>query len=300
MLCLTYSPYMPFAMVALVKKFSLWWLFMVIRSDDRQALSCSLAEVAGMGRLEFNNALLTNCDSLLYRLRDRILNSDCRVYVLLHHICRRLESADGNFSSLNLRRLLTTENAMSSFLRNHEIVFKIIDESIVPFVNGKRIDLTHTLTPYEANIKFRLLGVNGVVDTCVNGYALGDSVQNNNEFSYYSECPELIFMLDQIFPSIGLFHDYQEQSSVYLISYPVNVVDVILDDLEQACCRDKVEELVRCYLKRLLDGFGRDEMINADLGNVILRVGDDVDLSGKGCIVRKLNKGRLELLQDIL
>ena len=107
-------------------------------------------------------------------------------------------------------------------------------------------------------------------------------------------------MLDKIFPSIGLFHDYQEQSSVYFISYPVNVVDVILDDLEQACCRDKVEELVRCYLKRLLDGFGRDEMINADLGNVILRVDDDVDLSGKGCIVRKLNEGRLELLQDIL
>lgn len=300
MLCLTYSPHMLFDMVALVKKFSLWWLFMVIRSDDRQALSCSLAEVAGMGRLEFNNALLTNCDSLLYRLRDRILNSDCRVYVLLHHICRRLESGDGNFSSLNLRRLLTTENAMSSFLRNHEIVFKIIDESITPFVNGKRIDLTRALTPYEANIKFRLLGVNGVVDTCVNGYALGDSVQNNNEFSYYSGCPELIFMLDKIFPSIGLFHDYQEQSSVYFISYPVNVVDVILDDLEQACCRDKVEELVRCYLKRLLDGFGRDEMINADLGNVILRVDDDVDLSGKGCIVRKLNEGRLELLQDIL
>lgn len=273
---------------------------MIIRSDDRQALSHSLSEVAGMGRLEFNKALLTNCDSLLYGLRDRILNSDCRVYVLLHHICRRLESGDGNYSSLNLRRLLTTENAMSTFLRNHEIVFKIIDEFIVPFVNSKRIDLTYCQTPFEANLKYRLLGVNGVVDTCVNGYALGDSVQNNDEFSYYSECPELIRMLNNVFPSMGLLRDYQEQSSVYLISYPVDVVDVIVDDLGQVRLSDKVEELVRCYLKRLLDGFGKDEMINADLGNVILRVGDDVDLSGKGCIVRKLEEGRLELLQDIL
>lgn len=272
---------------------------MIIRSDNRQALSRSLAEIAGMGKLQFNNALLSNCDSLLVRLRDRILSSDCHVYVLIHHICRRLESSDGNYSSLNLRRLLTTENAMSTFLRNHEIVFKIIDESIVPIVNGKRIDLMHPCTPFEANLKCRLLGVNGIMDTCVNGYALGDSVQNNNEFSYYSECPELIRMLDCRLPSIGLFDDYQEQSNVYLISYPVDVVDVILDDLGQVRLSDKVEELVRCYLKRLLDGFGKDEMIKADLGNVILRVGDDVDLGSKGCIVRKLEEGRLELLQDI-
>lgn len=272
---------------------------MIIRSDDRYALSHSLAEVAGMGRFEFNNAILTNCDSLLYRLRDRILNSDCHVYVLIHHICRRLESGDRDYSSLNLRRLLTTENAMSMFLRNHEIVFKIIDESIVPFVNDKMIDLAHPCTSFEANLMYRLLGVNGVVDTCVNGYALGDSVQNNNEFPHYSECPELIRMLDYRLPSIGLLDDYQEQSNVYLISYAVDVVDVILDDLGQARLNDKVEELVRCYLKRLLDGFGKDEMIKADLGNVILRVGDDVDLGSKGCIVRKLEEGRLELLQDI-
>lgn len=272
---------------------------MIIRSDDRHALSHSLAEVAGMGRLEFNNALLTNCDSILYRLRDRILNSDCRVYVLLHHICRRLESGDGYYSSLNLRQLLTTENAMSTFLRNHEIIFKNIDGSIVPFVNGKRIELAHCQTPFEANLNYRLLGTNGVMDTCVNGYALGDSIQNNDEFSYYSECPELIRMLNNVFPSMGLLRDYQEQSSVYLISYPVDVVDVIVDDLGQVRLSDKVEELVRCYLKRLLDGFGKDEMINADLGNLILRAGDDVDFSGKGCVVRKFENGRPELLRDI-
>ncbi len=107
-------------------------------------------------------------------------------------------------------------------------------------------------------------------------------------------------MLDHILPSKGLLLDYQEQSSVYLISYPVDIADVILDDSGQVCHGDKVEELVCCYLKRLLDGFGKDEMINADLGNVILRVGDDVDLSGKGCVVRKFENGRLELLQDIV
>ena len=162
---------------------------MIIRSDDRQALSRSLAEIAGMGRLQFNNALSSNCDSLLVRLRDGILSSDCCVYVLIHHICRRLDLDEGNFASFNLRRLLTTENAMSTFLQDHEIVFKIIDSAIVPFVYGKRFDLTSCHTPSEANLKYRLLGVNGIVDTCINGYALGDSVQNNNEFPYYSDCP---------------------------------------------------------------------------------------------------------------
>lgn len=107
-------------------------------------------------------------------------------------------------------------------------------------------------------------------------------------------------MLDCILPSIGLLHDYQELSSAYLISCPVDIADVILDDFGQVCYGDKVEELVRCYLKRLLDGFGKDGMINADLGNMILRVGDDEDLSGKGCVVRKFENGWPELLQDIV
>ena len=273
---------------------------MIIRSDDRQALSRSLAEIAGMGRLEFNNALLSNSDWLLVRLRDRILGLDRCVCVLLHHICRRLELGDGDYSCFNLKRLLTTENAMSTFLRNHEIVFKIIDGAIVPFVNDKRFDLTRCLTPFEANLGCRLLGANGVMDTCINGFALGDSVQNNNEFSYYSECPELIRMLDRTLPSLDLLHDFREQSSTYLISYPVDVSNVILDDFEQASSCDKVEELIRCYLERLFRGFGKDELINADLGNMILRVGDDVDLSGKGCIIRQYKEGRLVLVQDNL
>lgn len=273
---------------------------MIIRSDDRQALSRSLAEMAGMGRFEFNNALLADRDSLLVLLRDRILCADCCVYVFIHHICRRLDLDEGDFSSFNLRRLLTTENAMSTFLHDHEIVFKIIDRAIVPFVYGKRFDLTNCHTSFEANLKCRLLGVNGVVDTCVNGYALGDSVQNNNEFSYYSECPELICMLDHILPSLSLLHDFREQSSTYLISYPVDVANVILDDFEQARSCDKVEELVRCYLERLFRGFGNEGFINADLGNTILRVGDDVDLSGKGCIIRQYIEGRPVLIQDNL
>lgn len=272
---------------------------MIIRSDDRQALSWSLAEIAGMGRLEFNNALLSDCDSLLVRLRDGILSSDCCVYVFIHHICRRLKFDDGNYSSFNLRRLLTTDNAMSTFLRNYGITFKMTDKAIVPFLDGRGINLVSSRSHFEANLTKRLLGANSTTDTCVNGFALGDSIQNNSDFSYYSECPELIRMLDHILPSLGLLHGFREQSSTYLISYPVDVANVMLDGFEQASSCGKVEELVRCYLERLIRGFGKDELIGADLGNVVLRVGDDVDLSGKGCVVRKCVNGRLELLQDI-
>lgn len=273
---------------------------MIIRSDDRQALSRSLAEIAGMGRLEFNNALLSDCDSLLVRLRDRILSSDCCVYVFIHHICRRLKFDDGNYSSFNLRRLLTTDNAMSTFLRNYGITFKMTDKAIVPFLDGRGINLVSSRSHFEANLTKRLLGANSTTDTCVNGFALGDSIQSNSDFSYYSECPELIRMLDHILPSLGLLHGFREQSSTYLISYPVDVANVMLDGFEQASSCGKVEELVRCYLERLIRGFGKDELISADLGNVVLRVGDDVDLSGRGCAVRKYENGRFELLQDNL
>ena len=101
-------------------------------------------------------------------------------------------------------------------------------------------------------------------------------------------------------PSLGLLHDFHEQSSTYLVSYPVKIANVILDHFEQVGFCDKVEELVRCYLERLLCGFGNDELINADPGNVVLRVSDDVDLSGRGCVVRKYENGRFELLQDNL
>lgn len=273
---------------------------MIIRSDDRQALSRSLAEIAGMGRFKFNNALLSDCDSLLVRLRDRILSSDCCIYVFIHHICRRLKLDDGNYSSFNLKRLLTTENAMSAFLRNYGITFKMTDEAIVLFLDGKRINLVSSRSHFEANLTKRLLGANGTTDTCVNGFALGDSIQNNSDFSYYSECPELIRMLDCILPSLDLLHDYQELSRTYLISYPVNITDVILDNCSEACSCNKVERLVGCYLDRLFYGLSRDELINADLGNVVLRVNDDVDLSGRGCVVRKYENGRLELVQDNL
>lgn len=157
---------------------------MIIRSDDRQALSRSLAEIAGMGRLEFNNALLSDCDSLLVRLRDGILSSDCCVYVFIHHICRRLKFDDGNYSSFNLRRLLTTDNAMSTFLRNYGITFKMTDKAIVPFLDGRGINLVSSRSHFEANLTKRLLGANSTTDTCVNGFALGDSIQNNSDFSY--------------------------------------------------------------------------------------------------------------------
>lgn len=273
---------------------------MIIRSDDRQALSRSLAEMAGMGRLEFNNALLTDRDSLLVLLRDRILCANCCVYVFIHHICRRLDLDNGDYSSFNLRRLLTTENAISAFLRKYGITFKITGEAIVPFMNGRRIHLAPNRSSYESNLRKRLLGASRDMDTCVNGFALGDSIQNNTYYPYYAECPELIRMFDHILPSLGLLHDFREQSSTYLISYPVDVANVIIDDFEQARSCDKVEELVRCYLERLFRGFGKNGLINADLGNTILRVGDDVDLSGKGCIIRQYKEGRPLLIQDSL
>ena len=273
---------------------------MIIRSDDRQALSRSLAEMAGMGRLEFNNALLTDRDSLLVLLRDRILCANCCVYVFIHHICRRLDLDNGDYSSFNLRRLLTTENAISAFLRKYGITFKITGEAIVPFMNGRRIHLAPNRSSYESNLRKRLLGASRDMDTCVNGFALGDSIQKNTYYPYYAECPELIRMFDHILPSLGLLHDFREQSSTYLISYPVDVANVIIDDFEQARSCDKVEELVRCYLERLFRGFGKNGLINADLGNTILRVGDDVDLSGKGCIIRQYKEGRPLLIQDSL
>lgn len=273
---------------------------MIIRSDDRQALSHSLAEIAGMGRFKFNNALLTDRDSLLVLLRDRILCANCCVYVFIHHVCRRLDLDNGDYSSFNLRRLLTTENAISAFLRNYGITFKITGEAIVPFMNGRRIHLAPNRSSYESNLRKRLLGASRDMDTCVNGFALGDSIQNNTYYPYYAECPELIRMFDQILPSLGLLHDFREQSSTNLISYPVDVANVIIDDFEQARSCDKVEELVRCYLERLFRGFGKNGLINADLGNTILRVGDDVDLSGKGCIIRQYKEGRPLLIQDSL
>lgn len=173
---------------------------MIIRSDDRQALSHSLAEIAGMGRFKFNNALLTDRDPLLVLLRDRILCANCCVYVFIHHVCRRLDLDNGDYSSFNLRRLLTTENAISAFLRNYGITFKITGEAIVPFMNGRRIHLAPNRSSYESNLRKRLLGASRDMDTCVNGFALGDSIQNNTYYPYYAECPELIRMFDQILP----------------------------------------------------------------------------------------------------
>lgn len=106
----------------------------------------------------------------------------------------------GNFASFNLRRLLTTENATSTFLQAHEIVFKIINSAIVPFVYGRRINLVSSRSNFEADLTKRLLGVNGTTYTCINGFVLGDLIQKNPYFSYYSECPELIRMLDHILP----------------------------------------------------------------------------------------------------
>ena len=64
--------------------------------------------------------------------------------VLFFHLSRRLNSAKDNQTGKNLYDLLSTENEITEFLKNHDVEFSPVDRHLDLLYKGKAVSLSDT------------------------------------------------------------------------------------------------------------------------------------------------------------
>lgn len=205
--------------------------------------------------------------------------------VILHHLTRRLE---GNWDTniLNLRELLTTNNAMSTFLNEYGFAFEINTEGLlIATYLGEDIFLgkdSHEYYSY-ARVKGRLNRnlYTGQCDSCINTFLFGDeSFILNDMNSYYRSlffAPEIITDLDCLCPSSKIQSAYMKKSTRYLLSFEVDINQCIYDNGDCPPLLNVLHTLCQEFLK---GGIWPDD-------NPIIRLPDSMNLS-RSNIVRVL------------
>ena len=197
--------------------------------------------------------------------------------VQFYHLTRRLNGSDLK-ECTNLKDLLTTENVFSSFLRNNNICFKLTEEGTIDlYFRDKKIPLSYSGENPMPNLASRLQK-----DFCVNGFAIRDSLEKE-ENGYYQSltgCPEFISVLDEVLHlSNRLCYSYLEVSKSYCIEYVVPIREVIIDgggqqDTQQA----KTIDLLNSFVNHLYDQWVCS-LGNADC--VVLRLQDNVEMNSE-------------------
>lgn len=262
---------------------------MLIDSTSCDKLSYSLANLLGMSNIKFKTLVLVSKDMLIEQLENKIDSSNVTVEFMLHHISRRLESHHINFGASNLRSLLLSDNDLTRFFRCHQIYFFESGQSVAFKVDGVCIDLNRFHSCEAFNLKSRLNNDEGGSDTCINGFALADSIQNNNYFGYYADAPEILRMMDSLFPDRKLLSDYKARSSAYLISYFLDIDHIFIDDYGSNDKGEILHGLLDCYINRLDIYFRGEIQIKNDRYNLILRTPDDYSISEDSCSFVRLD-----------
>lgn len=204
--------------------------------------------------------------------------------LLFFHLTRRLEGTEESVCS-NMKELLTTENPFADFLKKHEFMFQVDDEGkIVIYKNGVLMSLKDEA--YNSYFRKRL-GYAGEGDLCINGFAFGDCLKENQYMDSLSQAPEIIEQLQWRFGADKLLLDYYKNSKFYIYDYKLPLKEVIFDMDPRKDEEQKRQTFLEMALYRLyyymLDG----ELIN-DKDNIALRIDDGMNMKGEWYLGRRL------------
>lgn len=190
--------------------------------------------------------------------------------ILFFHLSRRLIVSSNDYIGYNLEDLLTTNNAMSTFLKKHQIEFIKEKENIALFYKKKKIEIDK-----ESNeslyLKIRL-GYNKQKDYCFNGFAFKDILYKNTYTRNLLEGPEFIQKLSKFLKYNDLCQDYIKNSKYFCYEYCVPIEQVLFDDNENMSIQQKQIYLLEQIILRLYN-----YSINCifDDDNPILRLQDN-------------------------
>lgn len=173
--------------------------------------------------------------------------------VLFFHLSRRLNTTDDCNIGNNLFDLLSTENAMTLFLKEHDVEFKVSNEQLNLIYKGKKVSFEDTSHQYVPYLRWRLGHNAGRIDFCFNGFLFDDLLYRNNYSMELYKAPEFISNLAAFLNCRKIITDFLENSKYYCFEYCVPLQKIIFDDDEKLENEQKPLYLLNRILSRLYE-----------------------------------------------
>lgn len=201
--------------------------------------------------------------------------------VLFFHLSRRLNITEDCYIGNNLFDLLSTENAMTSFLKEHDVEFTVFDKHLNILYKGKEISLEDTNQEHVPYLRWRLGHNANRIDFCFNGFLLKDLLYRNSYARELYDVPEFIGRLATFLKRRDIGTDYFENSKYYCFEYCVPLDKIMFDDNEKMEDEKKRVYLLNQILNRLYEYHTSDIRYMFDHENPIIRLQDNDTMDEK-------------------
>lgn len=195
--------------------------------------------------------------------------------VLFFHLSRRLNTASDCNVGNNLFELLSTENAMTLFLKEHDVEFVVCDKHLNLIYKGKEISLDDTNKEHIPYLRWRLGHNANRIDFCINGFLLKDLLYRNSYARELYDVPEFIGVLATFLKRRDIGTDYFDNSKYYCFEYCLPLVKVMFDEKDSLAEEQKVKYLLNQILNRLYEYHTHDIRYMFDHENPIIRLTDN-------------------------
>ena len=194
--------------------------------------------------------------------------------VLFFHLSRRLNTASDCNVGNNLFELLSTENAMTLFLKEHDVEFVVCDKHLNLIYKGKEISLDDTNKEHIPYLRWRLGHNANRIDFCINGFLLKDLLYRNSYARELYDVPEFIGVLATFLKRRDIGTDYFDNSKYYCFEYCLPLAKVMFDEKDSLAEEQKVKYLLNQILNRLYEYHTHDIRYMFDQENPIIRLTD--------------------------
>ncbi|WKY44853.1 hypothetical protein Q5O14_01800 [Eubacteriaceae bacterium ES2] len=196
--------------------------------------------------------------------------------VLFFHLSRRLNSTKGKYEGKNLYNILTTENDLRTFLKNHDVDFLQVDNRLDLLYKGELV-----LLKESSYLRLRLGHSENRNDYCFNGFLLKDLLHKNNYAGHLRNGPEFLSTLALFLKRSDIISNYYENSTFYCLKYCVPMADVLFDENEDLSFQNKQKYLLNQIFNRLYKYNSRELRYMRDQDNPMIRLQENVNMNEK-------------------
>jgi hypothetical protein len=207
--------------------------------------------------------------------------------VLFFHLGRRLNTVEDCNVSNNLFDLLSTNNAMSLFLKEHDVEFAVSDNRLNLIYKGRKVSLEDTNQQNILYLRWRLGHNVNRIDYCFNGFLLKDLLYRNSYAQELYNVPEFIGVLATFFKRRDIETDYFKNSTYYCFEYCVPLEKIMFDANEKLNSKEKKIYLLNQILNRLYEYHTTDIRYMFDHANPIIRLADNDTMDKKYFIAKE-------------
>lgn len=207
--------------------------------------------------------------------------------VLFFHLSRRLNSLNECNMGNNLFDLLSNQNTITAFLKEHDVEFSVLDKHLELIYKGKKMSLENTSQEHVPYLRWRLGYNPNRIDYCFNGFLLKDLLYRNNYARELYDVPEFIGVLAMFLKRRDIGTDYFEKSRYYCYEYCLPLDKVLFDKKDNLSDDEKEIYLFNQILNRLYEYHTHDIKFMFDHENPMIRLIDSDTMDEKYYIAKE-------------